>query len=551
MSLSNPLDIKFIESPESKLGIDDKEESRLSSIDIDKQQDKDMARLSISSESHLEGQWLAFVIFFVLGVGNLLPWNAFITASNYYQARFCGTSFEKSFESFFSMFYTISQPLGLIATIIFKKRVTTKSLVLYPLLIYTGIFVLTTVLVLISSVPATGLFAITLFSTFACGLCGAIMNGGLFGLSGILPAKFTGAIMSGQGLAGTSVSVVSIVILAIGSRTCVTDDDGTSNNNDNCDDQHVDYGAFAYFLVACAALCTCVILFMRLLKLEYVRHFMRLHLREHIMGSVQQHNPLLAGASAIPPSSSESSLLAFLYSSNNGSTGQNYVLPAARKSVSDIVVEEESYQLSTSMIPTVQPVKVSDIHVTAGEVWRIFRKIFIPALSVFSVFAGTLAVYPAVLVLINSQDNDCATTSNRLYGDLWMPFLFVLMNLSDFLGRISAPYFHQMTSVVNANTIWIPAMGRLLIPIFLCLTNITDSSLPVITKSNEVVMVLTVLLGFTNGSTANLAMMLGPELVEAEDASLAGTIMIFFLSAGLLGGSCLSFLLLYLLIGVA
>ena len=46
-------------------------------------------------------------------VGNLLPWNAFVTAQPYYQARFCNTQFSNSFENFFAAFFTASQPVGL------------------------------------------------------------------------------------------------------------------------------------------------------------------------------------------------------------------------------------------------------------------------------------------------------------------------------------------------------------------------------------------------------------------------------------------------------
>jgi hypothetical protein len=37
------------------------------------------------------GAMTAYVIFFILGIGNLLPWNAFITAAGYFHQRFCNT----------------------------------------------------------------------------------------------------------------------------------------------------------------------------------------------------------------------------------------------------------------------------------------------------------------------------------------------------------------------------------------------------------------------------------------------------------------------------
>ena len=37
---------------------------------------------------------IAYLICFYLGLGNLLPWNAFITASSYYTDRFCGIQYD-------------------------------------------------------------------------------------------------------------------------------------------------------------------------------------------------------------------------------------------------------------------------------------------------------------------------------------------------------------------------------------------------------------------------------------------------------------------------
>lgn len=59
-------------------------------------------------------------------------------------------------------------------------------------------------------------------SPFHCPPCctafGAILQGSLFGLAGLLPASYTAPIMSGQGLAGFFASVA--MICAIASKSC-------------------------------------------------------------------------------------------------------------------------------------------------------------------------------------------------------------------------------------------------------------------------------------------------------------------------------------------
>ena len=57
---------------------------------------------------------MAYYIFFLLGIGSLLPWNAFITASEYYRNRFCGTDYVLNFEAWFSVAYSLSSEISLI-----------------------------------------------------------------------------------------------------------------------------------------------------------------------------------------------------------------------------------------------------------------------------------------------------------------------------------------------------------------------------------------------------------------------------------------------------
>ena len=99
---------------------------------------------SLSIPEPTDYRHIAYFIMFYLGVGNLFPWNAFITASTYYAERFCGTSFEDTFENYFSLTYTLSQTIGLALAILFQDRLTLKQKISYPLMLYAVIFGVTT-----------------------------------------------------------------------------------------------------------------------------------------------------------------------------------------------------------------------------------------------------------------------------------------------------------------------------------------------------------------------------------------------------------------------
>jgi hypothetical protein len=49
--------------------------------------------------------------------------------------------------------------------------------------------------------------------------------------------------------------------------------------------------------------------------------------------------------------------------------------------------------------------------------------------------------------------------------------------------------------------------------------------------------------GMTNGYISTLSMMFGPSLVAPKDAGLAGTLMIFSLTIGLMSGAMFSFVM--------
>lgn len=156
--------------------------------------------------------YFVYFVLFWLGVGNLFPWNAFITASAYYANRFCGTSFESEFENFFSITFTVSQTIGLALSIVYQDSISLRNKIIWPLLCYACIFAVTTILVIIQDIQHTLLFIVTLLSALMCGICGSILSSGIFGLGAMFPPAYTAALMNGQGLAGLFVSGMLLLI---------------------------------------------------------------------------------------------------------------------------------------------------------------------------------------------------------------------------------------------------------------------------------------------------------------------------------------------------
>lgn len=178
----------------------------------------------------------------------------------------------------------------------------------------------------------------------------------------------------------------------------------------------------------------------------------------------------------------------------------------------------------------------------ASNVWPTLKKVRVASLSVFFNFLVTIALFPATTVKIASI-GECDSDASRFSNDLFIPFMFVLFNSGDLVGRIVSGFSRLGVSTDNLFPL---ACGRVIFfPLFL-LCNVTDSQLPHIFLSDVWPCSFMFLFGVSGGFVANVSMMLGPALVSPRNAALAGNIMILSLSTGLLGGSMASFLVLYI-----
>jgi len=144
-------------------------------------------------------------------------------------------------------------------------------------------------------------------------------------------------------------------------------------------------------------------------------------------------------------------------------------------------------------------------------------------------------VYP---LLISFQRQ---TVRIDFFGDLFQPFMFLLFNFCDLIGR-SWPY-----SCFPPHRLWILSVARFgFIPLFLlCNTDSTGALTYVLFESDAWPIIFMALFAFSNGYLCSQFMMYGPLRVgdRVENQMQAGTMMVLFLTLGLFAGSCSSFAL--------
>ncbi|XP_037322349.1 equilibrative nucleoside transporter 3 [Pungitius pungitius] len=209
---------------------------------------------------------LVYIIFFLMGIGSLLPWNFFITAKHYWLYKLSNSTSQGGgeeqrsdlgdyFESYLAIASTVPSVLCLILNYVLVNRLSSNVRILTSLGVILLVFVVTTVLVKVDvSHCRTQFFFGTLASVAVVSGASNLFSGSVFGISGHFPMRISQALISGQGMGGTLSAVASIVDLAVA--------------------KDVTNSALVYFLTADFIILLCIIAYLLLPKLAYSRYYM-------------------------------------------------------------------------------------------------------------------------------------------------------------------------------------------------------------------------------------------------------------------------------------
>lgn len=426
-----------------------------------------------------------WIIFFILGLGTLLPWNFFMTATMYFTSRLKDTatngdahnqtsnSSEAGIDArsvLEAKFNNVMTLCAMVPLLIFTclnsfihQRIPQKLRISGSLSVILVVFLITAILVKVDMEPLP-FFTFTMIKIVCINSFGAILQGSLFGLAGMLPASYTTPIMSGQGLAGAFAAFSMICALATGSE--------------------LQDSAFGYFITACVVILIAIVSYHALPKMEYFQYY--------------------SDTSSPRPGSDEENKMDLL---SKEATGEK------RPVVS--LTDEDPHSVS---------------------VFAIFKKIWVMALSVCFVFTITIGIFPAVTVEVESTVAD---------GGPWKTYFipvscFLLFNMMDWAGR-------SLTAVCmwpGKDSIWLPVLviARVVfVPLFVLCNVQPRYYLPVVFAHDAWYIIFMILFSFSNGYLASLCMCFGPKKVSQHEAETAGAIMAFFLSLGLALGAALSF----------
>nr|XP_056708999.1 equilibrative nucleoside transporter 1 [Euleptes europaea] len=442
-----------------------------------------------SPQDRFRAVWL---IFFILGLGTLLPWNFFMTATMYFTSRLGESQNTSSvdrvadvnvtgrgadppptyLQSIFNNVMTISAMLPLLIftclNSFIHQRIPQQVRIVSSLVAIFLVFMVTAILVKVSMEPLP-FFTITMLKIVIINSFGAILQGSLFGLAGLLPASYTTPIMSGQGLAGTFAALAMICAIASGSEIA------------DC--------AFGYFITACVVILLAIGSYMVLPRLDFFRY----------------------------------------YSMKDKTEYQTHENHSELETKVDLIRKDEPNG--------VEPKNPANVPNHESSVLSIFGKIWVMAVSVCLVFTITIGVFPSVTA---------AVTSTIAGGIIWAKYFipvscFLVFNVFDWAGR-------SLTAVCmwpgkDSNLLpFMVGLRVIFIPLFMLCNVQPRANLPVFFAHDAWYIIFMIFFSISNGYLASLCMCFGPKKVLPHEAETAGAVMAFFLSLGLALGAVSSFL---------
>ncbi|GAB2220497.1 hypothetical protein Droror1_Dr00008152 [Drosera rotundifolia] len=217
---------------------------------------------------------LAYIIYFTLGAGFLLPWNAFITAVDYFTYLYPSLNVDR----IFSVTYMLVGLVSLLLIIFFSH----KSNPFVRINVGLGLFVVALTVVPVTDVVyvkgETGVyggFYVTVGAVAVCGLADALVQGGLIGAAGELPERYMQAVVAGTAASGVLVSFLRIITKAAFSQ------DATGLRK----------SAILYFMVGIALMVVCIVFYNLAHRLPVIKYYNELK-AQAVIEEKQEKGPM-------------------------------------------------------------------------------------------------------------------------------------------------------------------------------------------------------------------------------------------------------------------
>ncbi|KAJ1445062.1 nucleoside transporter-domain-containing protein [Pelagophyceae sp. CCMP2097] len=418
-----------------------------------------------------------------IGCSSLFAWNALITNSNYYAARFCGSGLARNFEAVFSVTY---QATSLLATLAALRgaSLSPATRVVACQVALAALFAGFTLLAWCDTIPRDIVFVpATLIGVGLCGMLSQVLCSASYGIAAMLPPRCMSAMMSGQALGGLVPALILVASDLTQGAPPAADDANACDVSPALTSNAVGYFATATVLYVC---------------------------------SVAAFRALERTA---------------LYREAVGDVG---VAPVVTAEYNPINLDGDHLLLEPSAVKK---------RALVAEVVGISRAIAVPALAIVAVFGVTLSTFPTLTALSRLEGHADDDGGGSRLARLYVPLLFLLFNAGDFVGRVAASFVPSW--VERPRCLLAAALLRIGFVPLLALGTLSGSRLhprgAAWLRSSAAACAVNAAFSVSNGLAATLTMGAAAPLVAPHQRELAGNLMSLFLTVGLNVGSVMSF----------
>ncbi|KAH8273564.1 hypothetical protein KR018_001383 [Drosophila ironensis] len=230
------------------------------------------------------GRTFTYIVFYLLGIGTMTPWNFFVTAEDYWKYKFRNTSIngtdldeeltplQKSFTCDLALTATISGTTFLLLNAIYGHHVSLRAKMLGTLSMILILFGITTGFVEVNTDRwQEQFFLITLVIVVLLNISAATMSGALYGVAGLFPSEFITAVVSGQALGGILTALAFILVLAF--------DTGPNTT------------AFIFFILGGVLILLCIVCYAILARQPFFRYYLEGGDKYKVIQAVPSHSP--------------------------------------------------------------------------------------------------------------------------------------------------------------------------------------------------------------------------------------------------------------------
>lgn len=199
---------------------------------------------------------LAYIIYFTLGAGYLLPWNAFITAVDYFTYLYPDASVDR----IFAVAYMLVGLVFLLFIVFYAHVSASYVRINVGLVLFVVSLLIVPIMDAVYIKGRTDLYWGFYVTVGAIGLSGvgdALVQGGIIGSAGEMPERYMQAVVAGTAASGVLVSFLRILTKAVYPQ----------------DTHGLRKSAILYFIVSIVVMAICVVFYNVAHKLPVIKYY--------------------------------------------------------------------------------------------------------------------------------------------------------------------------------------------------------------------------------------------------------------------------------------